>query len=148
MAGGKRSHCGSLVVMPPSTSAAESVCPRDGRTRVAVVILNIEVPFAGDPADTADVLGRAAPHYSRAWVFANRVATMAAEGTVNPTVLLARAIAHEIGHLLLPHAAHSDRGIMKANLALTDAGFFGFTPQQAVTMQTRIRSEGRAAAKY
>ena len=35
--------------------------PQDGMSRVAVVITNIQAPFDGDPTDTADVLGRAAP---------------------------------------------------------------------------------------
>jgi hypothetical protein len=118
--------------------------PLDGMSRVAVVITNIQSPFAGDLADTADVLGRAAPQYSRAWVFANRIAAASATSTVDRTTLLARAIAHEIGHLLMPTESHSERGIMKGGLALTQVGFFGFTPEQATAMQKkRLRSDGR-----
>ena len=117
--------------------------PRDGLSRVAVVITNIEAPFGGSPSDTADVLGRAAPEYSRAWVFANRIAAAAATGTVDRTVLLARVVAHEIGHLLLPGEGHSDRGIMTCGMALTQVGVFGFTPQQAASMHQRIRNDRR-----
>lgn len=117
--------------------------PRDGVYRIAVVMTNIDAPLGGTPADTADVLGRAAPEYSRAWVFTNRIAAAAATSTGEPTVLLARVVAHEIGHLLLPAEGHSHRGIMKSDMALTQVGFFGFTPQQAATMCQRIRNDRR-----
>ena len=119
--------------------------PQDGRYRVALVIANVGGSFAGDASDTADVLGRAAPQYSRAWVFVNRVRSVAQTSTIDSTLLLARAIAHEIGHLLLPDGAHAHRGIMSGSLALTQVGFFGFTPQQAALMLARIRNERRVA---
>jgi hypothetical protein len=113
--------------------------PRDGVRRVALVIVNIEVPFAGDPRDTADVVGRAAAEYSRAWVFANRVTEAARTGAVDANVLLARVIAHEIGHLLLPNQKHAARGIMRASLEREQVGFFGFTLEQAAFIRAGIQ---------
>lgn len=113
--------------------------PRDGVRRVALALVNIEVPFAGDPKDTADVLGRAAAELSRAWVFANRVTEAARTGAVDANVLLARVIAHEIGHVLLPGEKHTTRGIMRANLEREQVGFFWFTAEQAAAMRAGIQ---------
>ena len=113
--------------------------PRDGVRRVALAIVNIEAPFAGDPKDTADVVGRAAAEFSRAWVFANRVTEAARTGAVDVNVLLARVIAHEIGHVLLPNQKHAPRGIMRANLEREHVGFFGFTPEQAASLREGIQ---------
>jgi hypothetical protein len=113
--------------------------PRDGVRRVALAIVNIEAPFAGSPTDTPDVLGRAAAGFSRAWVFANRVMEAARTGTVDANVLLARVIAHEVGHVLLPDQQHAQRGIMRANLEREHVGFFGFTPEQAASMRAGIQ---------
>jgi hypothetical protein len=113
--------------------------PRDGVRRVALAIINIEVPFGGDPKDTADVVGRAAAEFSRAWVFANRVTDAARTGAVDANVLLARVIAHEIGHVLLPNQKHAPRGIMRANLEREQVGFLGFTPEQAASMREDIQ---------
>jgi predicted Zn-dependent protease len=61
--------------------------------------------------DIADVLGRAVPGISRAWVFANRVSEMTKLGAIDANRLLARVVAHEIGHLLLESKAHAPHGI-------------------------------------
>jgi hypothetical protein len=112
--------------------------PPDGVRRVAMVLVNIQEPFAGSERDTADVLGRAVPDLSRAWVFANRVTEMTKVGAVAPTLLLARVVAHEIGHLLLESRAHAPHGIMRAGLELGEVGFYRFTDEQASLMRDRI----------
>lgn len=51
---------------------------------------------------------------SFATVYMDRVESLARDSRTNATVLLSRAIAHEIGHLLLGTAEHSPAGLMRA----------------------------------
>ena len=48
-----------------------------------------------------------------ATVYADRVAELAALSSADPGQLLGRAMAHEIGHLLLGTTRHADRGLMR-----------------------------------
>ena len=48
-----------------------------------------------------------------ATVYADRVTTLAALSGADPGRLLGRAMAHEIGHLLLGTTRHADRGLMR-----------------------------------
>jgi hypothetical protein len=50
-----------------------------------------------------------------ATIYANRVAALAGRCRVDVRTLLARAVAHEIGHLLLGTSAHSSTGLMRAS---------------------------------
>ena len=47
-------------------------------------------------------------------VFTNRVAVLARQAGIDPTLLLGRAIAHEIGHLLIGSTDHARAGLMRA----------------------------------
>jgi hypothetical protein len=47
-------------------------------------------------------------------VYADRIAALAGGSDADPTSLLGRAIAHEIGHLLMGTNRHSTRGLMRA----------------------------------
>jgi hypothetical protein len=49
-----------------------------------------------------------------ATVYADRIALVAARTGVDPATLLGRAVAHELGHLLLGTAGHSPAGLMRA----------------------------------
>lgn len=49
-----------------------------------------------------------------ATVYVDRVAALAWESRVDPSVVLGRAIAHEIGHLLMGTTGHSATGLMRA----------------------------------
>ena len=51
---------------------------------------------------------------SFATVYMNRVESLARDSRTNATILLSRALAHEIGHLLLGTAEHSPTGLMRA----------------------------------
>ena len=50
-----------------------------------------------------------------ATVFADAVAKVAARDCVEPGMLLGRALAHEVGHLLLGTTDHSNSGLMRAS---------------------------------
>lgn len=47
-------------------------------------------------------------------VFTNRVAALAGQAGIDPARLLGRAIAHEIGHLLIGSTEHARAGLMRA----------------------------------
>jgi hypothetical protein len=77
-----------------------------------------------------------------AWVFYHRVDELAKSGPAPRSVVLAHAMAHEIGHLLLGPGGHSAWGIMRANWGWWDLqeaarGQLVFTTEQ----RERIRAE-------
>lgn len=80
-------------------------------------------------------------------VFYHKVEQVAKETGTDRHHILAHAIAHEIGHLLLRTAKHGPSGLMRANwgpndLKLARRGLLPFTPKEA----GRIRDEVRARA--
>ena len=62
------------------------------------------------------VLGVAPHQTGRVYVFWDRIARRAWENHVLPQIVLARVLAHEIGHHLLPLKDHSESGIMRPSL--------------------------------
>jgi hypothetical protein len=67
----------------------------------------------------------------------------------NDDEIMGLVIAHEIGHLLLPHGSHSDTGIMRGQwgfreLRRVSLHALGFTPFQA--QEIRRRASGAAAS--
>jgi hypothetical protein len=85
-----------------------------------------------------------------AYIFYNRVEHVAAGTEVDVAQVLGHAMAHEIGHLLLP-AGHSATGLMrgdwsKDNLREAVRERLLFTADQAVLIRTRLAGN-RAAAK-
>jgi len=86
---------------------------------------------------------------TQAWVFFETMKEVAARDNADVPDVLAVAMAHELGHLLLGQNAHSGRGIMqgawkKADLKRAAGGGLTFTQEQAEKMQAQVR--GRAAA--
>jgi hypothetical protein len=81
-----------------------------------------------------------------AYVFYRRVEAEAAQYDVSPAFVLACAIAHEIGHLLLPNGlqrGHSGTGLMRPSWDRDDfrranMGQLRFLPEQAVLIRTRL----------
>ncbi len=57
---------------------------------------------------------------SSAWIFYHRVEQLAKSRIASPSQILACALAHEIGHLLLGPNQHSSAGIMRATWAVTN----------------------------
>jgi hypothetical protein len=85
----------------------------------------------------------ATPGY-RAYVFAFRIDEQARRCAQDKDTVLAAVMAHEMGHLLLPGVAHSARGIMRAQLGLSQfqmasQGTLLFLPDQARTMRAQIQ---------
>ena len=60
--------------------------------------------------------------------------------------MLGYTVAHEIGHLLLPQAGHSRRGIMRAKFSRKDwryAGTLVFTPEQSKQLRADVSARMR-----
>jgi hypothetical protein len=94
--------------------------------------------------------------YCTAIVFYDRARTMANGQTAAAPVLLGRAMAHEIGHLLLGANSHSPSGIMSASwsareLRLNAGPAMLFTEEQSRQMKThlikRVKSSQAQAAE-
>jgi len=80
-----------------------------------------------------------------AFVFMDRVMSFVAAYRVAAEYVLACALAHEIGHLLLPPNAHAADGIMRGNwypalFPPTAPGVLGFTTAQAQLLRLRAQS--------
>ena len=81
-----------------------------------------------------------------AYIFLDKVASFVAANRVAAEYVLACALAHEIGHLLLPPNAHDDSGIMRGSwhpglFPPKAPGVPGFPPAQARLL--RLRAGGR-----
>jgi len=82
-------------------------------------------------------------------IFHDRVICMAEGANATLAVLLGRAMAHEIGHLLLGANSHSRTGIMRASwsgrdLSLDGRPYLLFTPEQSRQMKTRLAERAHA----
>lgn len=80
-----------------------------------------------------------------AYVFVDKVASFTAAHRVAAEHVLACAMAHEIGHLLLPPNAHAADGIMRgswhpATFPPKAPGVPGFPPEQAKLLRLRVLS--------
>jgi hypothetical protein len=85
-----------------------------------------------------------------ATVFADRVERIGRESRTDVALLLGRAIAHEVGHLVLRSAAHSRAGLMRE--AWTDAELYRnraddwvFTPADRAGLRASIESPASVA---
>ena len=80
-----------------------------------------------------------------AYVFMDRVMSFVDTYRVVAEYVLACALAHEIGHLLLPPNAHVPNGIMRGNwhpalFPPKAPGVIGFPPEQARLLRLRVHS--------
>lgn len=80
-----------------------------------------------------------------AYVFSDRVNAFAEAHRLSVAEVLAAALAHEVGHLLLPPNAHTPDGIMRASwrpacFPPMVPGVAGFVPEQARLLRLRVRS--------
>ena len=75
-----------------------------------------------------------------AYVFWPRVMRASERYTARPDYVLAVAIAHEIGHMLLPDDSHATHGLMEAHwdsghFRLASAGLLHFSPESAALIR-------------
>jgi len=120
-----------------------------GATEVPTLTVII-VNSTGRPVASTDVMGvaRKGDDGSRgtiAYVFLDRVTAFADSNHVAPWAVLGAAMAHEIGHLLLPANAHDPYGIMRASwhpsiFPPIGSGVPGFSPEQARLVRAYVAS--------
>jgi hypothetical protein len=80
-----------------------------------------------------------------AYIFMHRVKELSWRHRLPESVILGAAIAHELGHLLLPFESHSDTGVMRPILRAgdfkkADRGELLFTDGQAVQIREAIEA--------
>jgi hypothetical protein len=104
-------------------STSSDVCTQPLRGNELVLRIVPAGPVAGDRR--VNTLGFALVDVengggSMASVYVDRVGSMAESAGIDPAELLGRAMAHEIGHLLLGTNEHSPRGLMRASWSSDD----------------------------
>jgi hypothetical protein len=103
---------------------------------VAVVLSDARTEqFLNGKVVSPSVLGVAPYQTGRVYVFWDRIARRARENAVLPQIVLARVLAHEIGHHLLPLQGHSDSGIMRPSVDYRVSGPPAFSPTQAASIR-------------
>jgi hypothetical protein len=100
----------------------------------------------GTAPGTLEVRGR------YAWVFYDRIRAASATFRVDASQILGHVIAHELGHLLLPHGAHSLAGVMRpewdrGQVKSAEAGLLTFTPDQAALIRERLQASASPIAR-
>lgn len=83
----------------------------------------------------SSVLGVAPYETGRVYLFWDRIVRRARENNVRPQIVLARVLAHEIGHHLLPLQGHSDTGIMRSSVDFSVGDPPVFTSLQASSIR-------------
>jgi hypothetical protein len=88
---------------------------------------------------------------TRGYVFWRRVERASSSFTAALHNVLAVAIAHELGHMLLPDGAHAKRGIMEAawnreHFGWASAGLLQFSSESSALMTRRLNQEASALA--
>jgi len=109
-----------------------------------------EMPFRTAEDSMGVARGMDGARGTVAYVFYDRVREFAEQGHVDAWIVLGCAIAHELGHLLLPLNAHATDGIMRAQwdskLISRAGGFLSFAPDQARLLRLRIAGRTASAA--
>lgn len=109
-------------------------------------------PGAGSPAALGTTLGGDHTHGGTTFVYYERVLKLSHRYGQPVDVILALAIAHELGHVLLPVPAHASSGLMKAEWdgddirRLTLAGAT-FSREQAAAIAATVEGYRSSAAK-
>lgn len=121
----------------------------DGKPWFTIAILSRDQAQRLNPALTHGAVGVAMSNPTRrghvAYVFYHRVENLTGGNGLNLEKVLGIAMAHEIGHLLLPDHAHSQTGLMrakwaKADLRLAQRSRLFFTAKQGELIRSRMAS--------
>ena len=86
------------------------------------------------------------------WIFYPRIRAYSAKLGMDASQLLGHAMAHELGHLLLPQGAHSLAGLMRgewdrAQVQAAVAGLLTFTPDQAGLIRKHLQASASPTAR-
>jgi hypothetical protein len=85
-----------------------------------------------------DALGRAGRESKRASIYYERIMEYAAHTRGDLDQVLALALAHELGHLLLPDYSHTKRGLMRAARTNRIVEMPNLLPTQAATIRMML----------
>ena len=85
------------------------------------------------------VLGQAHKPSARAHIYWHRVQAIADRYALAPSDVLGYAVAHELGHLLLPEYSHAPTGIMKAGFDPDNSLGLRFTELQGAQLRKRVK---------
>jgi hypothetical protein len=112
--------------------------------------LNMIARDASGLSVTNETLGFAEPGTSVATILYDRIVVFARRFHVKRDVLLGYAMAHELGHLLLPPNSHSTEGVMRSviNMEEASAKRLRFTKAQGQLIVQRIESTSLALATH
>jgi len=136
--------------LTPDLLAVESDAVR--QAALIVAILSMKQAERIDSVATGDRMGftaRGAGENGRvAYVRYDRVEMHTGENGMDSARVLAIAIAHEIGHLLLPYNTHSPTGLMRADWTNADLQraqrrLIFFTAEQGRLLRSRIQASPR-----
>jgi len=121
-----------------------AAAPSDDRSDVIrVIVLPYETGILSRRADTVMGAAVSTPGSTRlAYVYYRRVRAEAERHGASISQVLACAIAHEIGHLLMPEAGHSPAGLMRArwqrdDFARANQGQMRFSADQIALIAAR-----------
>jgi hypothetical protein len=92
-------------------------------------------------------LGFAIPPAYRVYVHYDRVEAVARSRGVQPGWFLGVVMTHELAHVLLPHAGHSDAGLMAPSLSPDPKVPPAFTRQEARVLREQLRGETMLALR-
>lgn len=109
-----------VVWVNPGAAESEAYA---GALHLTVLLLNREMAQHKIDADQIpqNVLGQAGHATGRAYIFCHRISAVADTHGQDFATVLGRVLAHEAGHMVLPVHSHSDTGIMRATLDLSNA---------------------------
>jgi len=135
-------HLCTPIVPPPDDECERALGPTTLALKILPEAMARKFPGAWNSMGLAaqDPDGNFGVH---AMVFFQRVEELAEHRICSRSALLAHAMAHEIGHLLLGTGGHSRAGIMKADwrhseLSLASRGELKFTSRQAAQMRSQL----------
>jgi hypothetical protein len=121
-----------------SLEGAAATVPAGAR-RLTARLTSREEKIVEGTSLSRHVLGVAPTSTSLVYVFCRRVTDLARTARiVDVAVPLGRAMAHEIGHHLLPGLGHSESGIMRARLDILPEQSPGFTELEADSIRARL----------
>jgi hypothetical protein len=126
----------------PDQTGADPCAEPPGRNELVIRFLRRPVSrdYAGQAPLGTSLIDTRAGSGSLATIYVDRVTAFARDSGTPAGVLLGRAIAHEIGHLLLGTTAHTRTGLMRAiwssdALQRSNAADWLFTPNDASAMR-------------
>jgi hypothetical protein len=127
--------------------------PASGERFRTVSLVRWEPAPGALPASTLGVTYAGSQRPGRlAYVFMERVERAAQKFTASIYNLLAVAIAHELGHMLMPEKAHAKRGVMEeswtdADFRSASAGLLYFSAESGTLIRRGLIEDGNVTAR-